>query len=288
MSDITFITCVYYDLDEEFNGRERREHYLHSLANILRTDAAFVIYTQSKNVDEVQRVVNISDNKRVTVNVNDLESLPIYKTLIPMKLTHELVTARCYEIMYSKVDWVGEVMFSNPFNTSYFFWIDAGLSHCGIFPMRLQRHPESKVWGDMYMNFSCFNPSLPEKLMRSASDGKLFAFCFDQTERPWSARPPAKYLKEPYKHLHMVGGLFGGQRQQMMWFCDTARGLTSQFLADDVLVVEEAIYSVIVNDYIDSFNYFRFNTWYHEDSDLKDSWNSALSYVSVFSDFFVY
>ena len=282
----TFITCIYYDLDEEFNGRGRKHHYLCSLDNILKLGAPFIIYTCAANRADVISIVDKSENKQVEIIIEELNDLPIYSGIKDLKSKTELIRFRCYEIMHSKCYWIKNVIDRNPFSSTYFFWIDVGLSHDGIFPPKYLRSPESTNWADKYMGFDVFDPYMVNRLVDHSNKDKMFVMCFDQTEKPWSAKPDSKYIYGEYKYLHMIGGLFGGDSNNVKWFCDEVEHYTAIVFDDQQLPTEEIIYSIIVNNNIERFQIFKFNSWYHTESDLFSSWTAPLSYITSFCEFF--
>jgi hypothetical protein len=134
---ITFVTALY-DINRETQGDGRRfDDYLAWLLQTLTTKANYIIYTESKVVPYLPKQNNIK------VIVTDVEDIPLYSlkkkmdTILtnPNYLSKMQDTSRVecklsmYNIIqYSKFEWLKEAINYNPFNSEYFFWIDAGCS----------------------------------------------------------------------------------------------------------------------------------------------------------------
>lgn len=263
---VTFISCVYYDLYEtEFNGRTSRElHYLYSLRNILNTDTNLCLYTSEEHIPKVTKFLEPSHNKNIKIIPLDLRSTKLYERLKPVKSTNLLEPMRCYEIMYSKTDWLNEVVTNNPFNSNYFYWIDAGLSHHGLFPQRFRRNNTGDPQYDQWYNYNLFNSSLVEHVLRPDLN-KLFAICLEQHTLIQN-----RYITELFETprqlpLHFIGGLFGGSPASIKWFYDTFNKRLNKALEIGLLPTEEQIYTSILHDNLSKFDYRTFNTWYYPD-----------------------
>ena len=69
----------------------------------------------------------------------------------------------------------------------------------------------------------------------------------------------------------MIGGLFGGNKNKMLEFCNLFEEYLPNIIASDELYSEESIYSGILNDNKDMFSTMVFDTFYHKD------WGSAFN-----------
>lgn len=278
------ISCAYYNLPEEYNGRiARKNHYLESLKTISHTEAPLHLYINPCEHDEMRNYIK-KDN--IIYKCQNLNELPIYNKIAEIKKTSYLEKQRCYEIMYSKTFWLREVIKST--NYDYYFWIDAGLSYSGLFPHRLRTNPNSTNAYDMYYNYKVFNNTLINNIINQCGE-KLWCICFDQKIKTWAAYAPQKFFTNKLP-LHMVGGMFGGKKDKILNFCDSFDKLLDQMLSENILLTEEQIYTVLVCNNIDDYKINYFNCWYHENQSpgLYENWIKNLSEVKEFYKIFTF
>lgn len=140
MNQTTFVTALY-NIQRETKGDGRKwSDYLEWFKETLQLPFPMVIYCSPE-----EELINLIQNHRS-------ESVPtkIMFTEIPYKyyepIFQELLEKKEYQermtnigrvecklpmynvIQYSKFQWLKEVAETNPFQTDYFFWIDAGIS----------------------------------------------------------------------------------------------------------------------------------------------------------------
>jgi hypothetical protein len=134
---IKFITAIYSKLaGSDLGGRDGRGgHYRYSLLSLLKmTDADFVCYTSEDEIYDLEMFYyhenNIPKDKLKFV-VFDLYETK-FKDLInhTKDLESTRKSDRCIEVQYSKFHW----WWNEDKSYDYYYWIDAGLSHCGLFP----------------------------------------------------------------------------------------------------------------------------------------------------------
>lgn len=280
------VTCMYNDLHEtEFTGRaSRKPFYYCSLKNLLNLNTPIHLYTSSNEVESI----NGLNSELIDIQVGSLNQLPIYNRIkdLKIKLAGSLEVQRCYEIMYSKTYWLRKTIENT--NGEFYYWMDVGLSHNGLFPKKLKRKPDSDDYCDKYFNYNVFNNSMMSHINK-LSNNALYCMCFDQSKKPWQSYIDEKYITSlPRKKLHMIGGLFGGRKEMVIKFCDEFERRLDIILNDGVLYNEEVIYTSIVNDNESMFNPQYFNSWYHVDSDLYQSWTKGLHTVKEFYKLFVH
>ena len=171
----TFVTCIYYDLYEtEFNGRTSRTyHYLYSLRNILNTNVNVVLYTDASHIEQINKFIEPSHNKNIKIIPLTLKDTYYYNRLKDYKTKHVLEPMRCYEIMYSKTDWLKDTIKNNPFNNEFFYWIDSGLSHHGLFPQAYRRNNTGDQQYDQWYNYSLFNEEFVDRVLKQNKEKSL-------------------------------------------------------------------------------------------------------------------
>lgn len=277
---IELVSCFYSKLhNTEFQGRaSRHHHYICSLKSLQQMNLPVHVFTSQSQTSELK-----SYNDNVKLHVDELSSLPVYQKINSIKKHVNLVPQRCYEIMYSKTKWLRDII--NTTNSDYYFWIDVGLSHNGIFPKSMKR-TTAVDHCSKYFDFDVFNQQLIPGLIERAQ-GKIYSICFDQSTRKWNAYIDSKYIDNPPAgQFHMVGGLFGGEKSMMIKFCDEFDSLLDRIIKDGVLPTEEEVYTAVVNNNKHMFFQDMFNSWYYEGHDLYESWTANLDKVTPFCNLF--
>lgn len=276
--ETTFVTGLYYNLnDTEFNGRiSRNLHYPYSTRNILNTEENVCIFTGKDFTTCIADFLSYSPHKNWKFEIQELQDTKYYNFLKEYKKNFELVQWRCYEIMYSKTDWLRTIVKQNPYNSKYFYWIDAGLSHHGLFPQKFRRNDTGDSQFDQWYNYNLFNKNFVERVLSPKEDDqRLFYIGFEQEggllHYPWLTEV---YGKPRYNNLHFIGGLFGGPAEQVLWFCDLFDERLKKAFELKLLPMEEQIYTSIAQDYNEKFKNKTFNFWYYPDPDNKIYENS--------------
>ena len=134
-----FITCIYDNLfGTELGGRiSRGAHYKFSLLSLLKmSNADFVCYTSSNEIEDLENFFfneNNVDRNLIKFKVYDIKNCFFNEIINEYKNIEETKKSdRCIEIQYMKFIWflMEDMSYEN------YFWIDAGLSHCGLMPSR--------------------------------------------------------------------------------------------------------------------------------------------------------
>ena len=136
----TLITALY-DINREKDGDGRTvNQYLEWFDKTLQLNTNFVIYTEPKFLDFIKSRRNENNTKII---VSSLDQIPYYKYHDKMKniLQNDEYRKKMKDvnriecnlvlyniIQYSKFDWIKDAIHKNFFNSSHYFWIDAGCS----------------------------------------------------------------------------------------------------------------------------------------------------------------
>ena len=158
---IKFITSIYSDLyGTEFGGRiNRGSHYRFSLLSLLKmTDADFLCYTSDRELDSLVNFFyeehQISPQK-LEFRVFDISQTKLKDLINEYKnIDQTKKSDRCIEIQYSKFHW----WWNEDKSYDYYYWIDAGLSHCGLIPLKyltedglIRRYYESSLFNNEFL-----------------------------------------------------------------------------------------------------------------------------------------
>lgn len=262
-----FLTCIYNNLyGTEFGGRpSRNEHYKFSLLSLLRmTNADFVCYISHNDLSSLEHFFYIQNGiskdklRFMPFNLNDTKHHYIfskYKDIDSIKNGD-----RCFEIQYNKFFW----FFNEKLDYDYYYWIDAGLSHCGIIP---DKYLVNNNTYQKYFNSYFFDNSFLEKLMEKSKDKVLLIGKSNNDSNFWSNTLPNQYYKEYDSSYHIIGGLFGGSKILMKRFVEEFEKVFLNVVEQEQkLYSEEQIMSLIFTNNKESFNLFSFDVWWHENN----------------------
>jgi hypothetical protein len=267
---VKFITAIYSDLNgTEFGGRpSRKDHYRYSLLSILKmTDADFVCYTSSREIDSLKEFFyneyNISKNKlkiySFDLNQNEFfELIKKYKNIDSVKNSD-----RCLEIQYMKFIW----FLLEDMSYDYYFWIDAGLSHCGLIPNKHLTNigPHNR----MYYESPLFNNKFLDNLIKNTKD-KFTLIGKDNVRNYWSGTVNVSHFSKYDNSIHIIGGLFGGKKELWIPIIDLFRKYVYQVTEHDQrLYHEEDIMTLMFRNHGDMFFNYYFETWWHENERIS-------------------
>jgi len=136
---ITFVS-TYFDISRLDRPREE---YFKWIRKTIQLNAPFIFFTQSKNKNELEKIFKTKTNhfyKIITIELEDLEYYSDFdrvkqilesqeykdKILHPERI--ECVNPLYSIVIHSKLDFLLKASQLNPFNTTKFIWIDAGIS----------------------------------------------------------------------------------------------------------------------------------------------------------------
>jgi hypothetical protein len=266
MKKVKIITAIYSNLNgTELGGRPSRGgHYRWSLLSLLKmNDADFICYTSEQELSGLEQFFydenNISRNQLqfAVFNLNDNEFSEIiskYKDVEGIKRGD-----RCIEIQYMKFIW----FLSEDMSYDYYFWIDAGLSHCGLIPNKylIPGGPHNKS----YYESSLFNNKFLENLM--VNTGDKFTLIGKENDRNyWSGTVNPIHFNEHNRMIHIIGGVFGGKKELWKPMVDLFRDYVHKVSEHDKrLYHEEDIVTLMFRNHPELFHDYYFETWWHED-----------------------
>ena len=267
---VKFITCIYSNLHgTNFGGRASRGgHYRFSLLSLLKvTDADFLCYTSEEEFDDLKKFYyddyGISKDK-LEIRCYDLKNIKYRDEIDSIKNMSSIIKSdRCHEIQFLKFFW-WEL---EDKSYDYYYWIDSGLSHCGIIPNKYLPTNTGPLRG--YFESSLFNNKFLENLI-SFTDNKFFIISKENVRNYFAGTVnPSRYTNYD-SSLHIIGGLFGGKNE--LW--DNILQIFSDYLysilvEDKFLPFEENVMSLMYQNHKELFNAEYFETWWHEDSGIK-------------------
>jgi hypothetical protein len=268
---IKFLTTIYSNLyGSEYGGRpSRKEHYRYSLLSLMRmNDADFVCYTNNQELNELENFFyiqhNVSRNKLKfkTFELRDSKHKEIYSRYKDIESIKK--GDRCFEIQYNKFFWSLDELS----NYDYVYWIDGGLSHCGIIP---DKHLINNNTYQRYFDSNFFDNSFLTKLIEKSGNKILILGKSNVGSNYWSNTIPQNYYKTYDNTYHIIGGIFGGKKEKMENFIKLFENIFLDITPkEQKLYSEEQFISLIYADNKELFNTFYFDTWLHENNITKD------------------
>lgn len=268
---VKFITCIYSRLSgTKFGGRSSRGgHYKWSLLSLLKmTEADFTCYTSSDEFEDLELFFfdthNISRDQ-LKIVVFDLEKSVFFDKLESIKqknIDFFKSWDRCLEIQYNKIHWYD----IEDKSYDYYFWIDAGISHCGLLPNKWLE--TDKGYEASFYATSIFNNLFLNNLVKFADD-KIFIIAKDNVRNYWSGTVDKKYYTNFNMDYHIIGGIFGGKKESFEIFTQQFKTYLEVFLNDELTPMEENILSLMNVNHPDMFNRKFFDTWWCPDNAPK-------------------
>jgi hypothetical protein len=285
---VKFITAIYNDLyGTEFGGRiGRAGHYRRSLLSLLKmTDADFLCYTSQRELESLEQyyyeecsisreklkfqVFDIADTKFRDI-INQHKNLEVAKQ-----------SDRCVEIQFSKFHW----WWNEDKSYDYYYWIDAGLSHCGLFA---QKYLGTSDYYAQNYECSLFNNLCLQNLIDKTGD-KFLLVGKDNVRHFWAGTVHPRWYTEFDASIHVIGGIFGGRRD--LW--DNVVTLFENYLeniivTDKSIPHEENVMSLMYFNNKELFELIKFDHWWCRDNaprEIPDNFfDNYISFNKIFEE----
>ena len=263
---VKFITSIYSDLyGTEFGGRiNRGGHYRYSLLSLLKmTNADFLCYTSERELQSLKEFFynehSVSEDK-LKFQVFDISQTK-FKDLINQYKDIEGTkkSDRCIEIQYSKFHW----WWNEDKSYDYYYWIDAGLSHCGLIPLKyltdnglVRRYYESSLFNNEFLN----------NLIEDTGD-KFLILGKENERNYWSGTVDRKWYTEYDRGLHIIGGLFGGKKEKWDQIVNLFEDYVQRIINEDKGIPhEENVMTLMYYNHKELFERKHFDIWWCKDS----------------------
>jgi hypothetical protein len=264
---VKFITAIYSNLSgTEFGGRQSRGgHYRYSLLSLLKmTESDFLCYTNQEELESLEEFFyteHLVSKEKLKFVVFDISQTKFKDLINEVKNIEETKKSdRCIEIQYSKFHW----WWNEDKSYDYYYWIDAGLSHCGLIPVMYltgSTHPQGQ-----YYESCMFNNNFLNNLIDFTSD-KFFIMMKENSRNYWSGTVNPKWYTNFNMEYHVIGGLFGGHRDKwdniVNLFEDYVKNIIT---TDNMIPMEENVMSLMYYNHPELFVDKNFDTWWCRDN----------------------
>ncbi|NBU82020.1 MAG: hypothetical protein EBS55_10275, partial [Flavobacteriaceae bacterium] len=149
----------------------------------------------------------------------------------------------------------------------YYYWIDAGLSHCGLIPNKYLTLSGPHNRG--YYESSLFNNLFLINLIKKTGD--KFSIIGKENDRNfWSGTVNPKHFFNYDRTIHIIGGMFGGRKELWETIVELFREYVYKVSEEDGrLYHEEDIMTLMFRNHSELFNDFYFETWWHENERIE-------------------
>lgn len=263
---VKFITAIYSNLHgTELGGRPSRGgHYKWSLLSLLKmTNANFKCYTSNNEYDDLCDffyLENEVSKEQLEIEIYDLQS-HYFNDLFNKYKDYEFAKKgdRCIEIQWMKFKW----LMDEDMTYDYYFWIDSGLSHCGLIPNKYLTLTGPNNRG--YYESSLFNNVFLSNLIKETGD--KFSIIGKENQRNfWSGTVNPKHFINYDNSIHIIGGLFGGKKNLIPKVFNLFENYGKKVAIEEQKIYhEEDIMTLMFRNHEEMFNLFDFDIWWHED-----------------------
>lgn len=223
---VSYVTALY-NINRETDGDGRSwDNYLEWFKGTLQHDAPMIIFIPPDLESFVKK--HRPASLQTHIIIEPLEQVPYYKhkeaiaTILSSNAYKQQMAdtnrIECYLpmysiIQYSKFDWLRKAAELDPFQTSYYFWIDGGLSRFYDTPFCMTPlHPNLLTDFDKY----------PNRFFIQATP-RVFEPILD--DYIWS------------NHAKIYGGVFGGQKEIVIRMSYEVQALFEDYLYSSTKVV---------------------------------------------------
>ena len=267
-----FITAIYANLHgTDLGGRTSRTFwYRWSLLSILKTNPTKVVcFTSKAEIEDLEHWFfeeqGIS-REQLEFKVYYLRKSKFFKKIQKIKNIEQIKKwDRCFEIQYNKFFWFN--LIENIYNYDRVYWIDAGLSHGGLFPLPYRM---GKKWESDFL-ISLFTPELLDKWNKDSANEILLLAKNNEDRYYWSNTLPRQYYNDYNMSKHIVGGLFGGTPENYKTLVkDFERKLRILLSTESELYMEELILSCMYFNEPEKYKAYTFDDWYARDEWIEE------------------
>jgi hypothetical protein len=274
----TIVTAVYhYSSESRMGGRNYTfEYYENPFRNLLSLNTNIVVFSHNDEINKIKSFFernNFIDYRIVEYDLNDcIVSDKIYDVKEKKNIINKdgfiqggiYYNDRNTHLCLSKIEFVNIAISNNYFSnsTDNYYWIDAGLFHTGIIPASFGGAerclvPKDELFWPMNKNNLC-KPDLIHTLRERNNNEKLLFIGHASNPIPkWWDK-----ISTCAKQIHIVGGIFGGDKNEILKIHPMFNDLMKQILASDELTLEEDILSIIISQ--NKYGYLKFDTWCHD------------------------
>lgn len=300
MTKDTIVTAIYHtSYESRMGGRNYSfDQYENPFNNLLNLNCNIVVFSHASEIPKIIDFFkrnNFDDNKVIEYDLNNYnfsdkiyslkENAGIIDANGRIQDTPYIFNDRNTHLCLSKINFMKMAIEDNYFDSENYFWLDGGLFHHGIVPASFggtekgAKTDMTKFWPTNPNNIC--RPDLVNKMLKINNEKLLFVAMNSPENIPtwWNDILPSA----PMKYYHIVGGVFGGDKAEVLKIQKEFQTLVEEIFNRNELTLEENILTAIVEK--NGYNYLQFDTWWHDvpgDSCYYGSRPGQKSFYKVF------
>lgn len=281
----TKLVTSYYPFHngEPYWGTLNRDKwYKYSLATISNM-GEIICYTDpgDKGYNQLSELKEKLNLENLTIKIYDIKDNPyqsrVYKIRTEKAERYNSPESYGYYTRPTAIYWMKFIFLAMEYEpNTQLYWIDAGLSHNGLFPSHANKYgtePEfSTYYGDNYAaneykvyNYDKgFTPEVLNKINEYAED-KIINLCRSTSDDNPSEFNTLFNIDVEYNNMFPVGGFFGGQSDLLLQYVIKCKETIDQILLTNEICTEQAIMAYVNATNRDWFKNWHFSTFYHEE-----------------------
>lgn len=297
---MTLVTCIYGCRDSDIYGGRGWDLavYQSTLVNLLNLNKPLVLFTDHESVERTEKFLSeyaINDFKVIGQSLSTFEFHD--KFMAFKKDIYESIVAknRNEVLCYSKAFWVKQALDNKYFNSDVAFWVDAGLTHHGIFPEKFggveMRIPVKREWYYPQNPNNMFNPQLANKIYDKLDLSKIFSCALPMQgmvgDQELMIQEHYKLEHKPQLLKHVIGGIFGGHKDIYNIFFERYKEMLNLYIDKRMYGTEEPILSALYSIFPEMFDLKFFDLWWFFSPGERTSYLSgeANSFYKVFANY---
>jgi hypothetical protein len=298
----TKLVTSYYGLHDgpPFWGQLNRDRwYKYSLATISNM-GEIVCYTdpEDKGFNQLNEIKEKFNLENLTIKIYNIKDNPyqdqVYKIRTDKADRYNNPSMVGFYTRPTAIYWMKYLFLEMEYepNTNL-YWIDAGLSHSGLFPSFANKYgiePEfATFYGDAYMANEhkvyhydkAFTPNILDKINNYAGD-KIINLYRSTSDDNLSEFNHKLNLDISYDGIYPIAGFFGGNSNLMIDYIAKSKEVINKILEINEICTEQEVMAYINSTSRDWFKNWYFDTFYHED------WSNIFNSNQIsFSHFFL-
>jgi hypothetical protein len=299
----TKLVTSYYPFHngEPYWGQLNRDRwYKYSLATLCGLGTDIICYTDSedKGYNQLIEIKEKFNLKNLTIKIYDISNNPyqdrVYQIRTANAEKYNNPADLKFYIRPTVIYWMKYLFLEMEHESDIqLYWIDAGLSHSGLFPSfanQYHNEPEfANLYGSEYManeykvyNYNkAFTPETLNKI-NAYAENKIINLYRHSSDDNLSDFNEKLKLNTNYDSVYPVAGMFGGNSNLMIQYINKSKEVIEQILQTDEICTEQEIMAYVNATNREWFKNWYFDTFYHED------WNTIYSPDMIsFSHFFL-
>ena len=276
---LTFVTAIYGDGRDSTDVARAHglEDCLPSLINIANLGAPIVVFCPPRDVEHITAALATHFHAYHVVPFHQLAIKP-FATFAAWEMSYEgtlTAGAGSAPIGLLKSHMLQQAAQENPFGHDLYFWIDARMTHHGIFPTRVggvrlgERPTASRYHPERTENI--FTPRLGAALARVVQRGTVTFCALPFTESASRARfesvAAAAFDRTPgsvHIRRHLVGVMFGGYAWDLAIMHAGYVRLLRAMVDAKTDALDEQIFSTLCALQPEHFSLLHFDSWRHD------------------------